>query len=140
MWIVSKFGYYSVVQTKNCKDLYMVRARVEKDLINLIDSLPILKGKVVKSSEASDYHFRIFVDKSELDIIFIHLSNEIDYSNFKDKVKTVKNQIDKVPFYIEIWGVMFDYQYRDLIKNRLKKNVKVTRNNKGNKGNRKFVR
>ena len=35
MWIASKYGFYSIVQTRENKEQFMVRARAKKDLENL---------------------------------------------------------------------------------------------------------
>ena len=56
------------------------------------------------------YRFRIIVEKSELDILMIFLSNNIDYHNFKDKIKEIKDQEDKLTFYTRIWATMLEYQ------------------------------
>lgn len=110
MWLATKFGFYSIVQTKNREDLFMVRARAEKDLLNLKEKILFLHNRKIKRTEDSDYMFRMFLDKPEVDILMIFMSNNIDYSNFKDEVHNIKNQRDKVPFYMRIWSVMMDYQ------------------------------
>lgn len=110
MWLATKHGFFSVVQSDIRKDQFMVRARAEKDLENLITECVSLKGKRIKKSLDSDYMFRIFISKQELDILMIFISDSINYSNFKDKIHTIKNQKDKVPYYMKIWNVMFDYQ------------------------------
>ena len=112
MWLATKFGYYSIVKSNKVRDSFMVRARAEKDLLNLTKELFIFRKRKIKKSYDTDYMFRIFITQEELDILMVFLSKNIDYSNFKDKIHTIGNQKDKVPFYMRIWDVMFDYQFK----------------------------
>jgi hypothetical protein len=99
MWIANKFGFYSIVQTRENKDLFMVRARAEKDLQNLKNTLPVLKNHEIKITKQADYHFRLLVNREELSRLMHFFATEVDYPNFKDKVYTMANQKDKLPFY-----------------------------------------
>jgi hypothetical protein len=110
MWLATKYGFFSIVQTRENKDLFMVRARAEKDLQNLKNSLSMLKEHEIKITKQADYHFRLLVNRKELSRLMQFFATEIDYPNFKDKVYTVANQKDKLPFYHEIWGIMYNYQ------------------------------
>ena len=88
----------------------MIRARAEKDLQNLKNSLSVLKDHEIKITKQADYHFRLLINGEELSQLMQFFASEIDYPNFKDKVKTIPNQKDKLPFYHDIWVVMYQYQ------------------------------
>lgn len=110
MWIATKFGFYSIVQTRENKDIFMVRTRAEKDLQNLKNTLPVLKNHEIKITKHADYHFRLLVNREELSQLMQFFATEIDYPNFKDKVYKVANQKDKLLFYHKIWEIMHSYQ------------------------------
>ncbi len=63
MWIARKLGFYSIVQTRENKDLFIVRARAEKDLQNLKNALPVLKNHEIKITKQADYPFRLPIPK-----------------------------------------------------------------------------
>src|SRR5680860_793028 len=88
MWIANKFGFYSIVQTREDKNQFMVRARAEKDIKNLTTNISLLKNHDVLKTEFADYRFRIIITRQELNLMMQFFAAEIDYPNFKAKVKT----------------------------------------------------
>ena len=111
MWLATKQGFYSIVKDNKSSD-YIVRARSRVDLQNLKKLVESISDRGIITTRESDYMFRIFVNQQELFEITLSLSIEIDYHNFKDKVKDTPTQKDKVGYYSEIWGTMFDYQIK----------------------------
>lgn len=105
MWLATKKGFYSVVESGEQKGKYLIRSRSRKDLLNLFP-----RGRVIDTPDA-DYGFRVIVDRKELGIFMSDLAESVNYPNFKDSLKST-NQSDKLPFYMKIWSVMFQYQYR----------------------------
>lgn len=79
----------------------------------MVKKVPALKGRKVVYSLKTDYAWRLFINETELSILMQFLVLNLDYSNFKDTVKHTKDQADKVPHYLDIWGTMFDYQVED---------------------------
>lgn len=110
MWFATKYGFYSIVQTRENNNLFMVRARAEKDLQNLKNSVSVLKDHEIKVTKLNDYHFRLIVTGEELKLLMQFFASEIDYPNFMDKVKSTPGQKDKLPYYGEIWAAMYGYQ------------------------------
>ena len=110
MWIASKSGFYSIVQTRDNKSVLMVRARAEKDLINLKNNVIALKNHEIHLTPDADYRFRMIVTRDELHELMQFLSEEIDYPNFKDKIHETPDQKDKLTYYSKIWSTMYDYQ------------------------------
>lgn len=107
MWLATKDGFFSIVkntQSKKEKEAYFVRARKSQDLRNAFPK------KIVYVSRQKDYAYRVLVSKTELKKLMNKTVNDLDYYNFKDTIKKIPNQRDKVPFYNEIWAVMNDYQ------------------------------
>lgn len=112
MWLATKFGFYSIVKSSE-NNSFMVRSRERKDLDNLKRNVLNFKNRKIHFSEITDYKYRIFINKEELAELMLFISENVDYSNFKDKIKSSLDQKDKLPYYSEIWGVMFDYQHRN---------------------------
>ena len=110
MWIATKFGFYSIVQTRQNNNQFMVRARAQKDLENLKESLSTLKNTEIKVTKDADYHFRMIISVEDLNQLMLFFAKEVDYTNFKDKVYTIANQKDKLPSYHDIWSTMYRYQ------------------------------
>ena len=110
MWIASKSGFYSIVQTRDNQRLLMVRARAEKDLINLKNNVVAFKNHEILLTLDADYRFRLIVTRDELHELMQFLTEEIDYPNFKDKIHETPDQKDKLTYYSKIWSTMHDYQ------------------------------
>lgn len=110
MWLFTKYGFYSIVQDEKDKAIYKVRARKKADLQELQGNvIEISKGSILQDNQA-DYRFRIFINQQQLKAIMNHLSNIIDYSNFKDSIYRNKSQKDKLDSYHKVWDVMYEYQ------------------------------
>ena len=107
MWIASSLGYYSIVKKQG---EYYVRVRDKQDLLNLMTASGIQKE--VLEFAGTDYVARIIVNDEELRVIQNTLFNTIDYPNFKNSIMGNPAQRDKTAYYGEIWGIMWDYQYR----------------------------
>jgi len=97
MWIFSQDGFYSIV---NKGDVFHVRARRERDLVNVGLS-------ATKSYAGSDYPWRaILPNRLELQKLMEKLGNSVNYPNFKAHVETRDDQNDRVPAYHKIWAIM----------------------------------
>jgi hypothetical protein len=103
MWLMTKYGFYSIVQKQPGE--YHVRSRERKDIENLVTRLPLAQFQIIES-ERSDYAFRIIVKKEDVLAILKFLGGIIDYDNFKDKIDETPDQKHKP--YHEIWGILAD--------------------------------
>lgn len=104
MWIASKYGFFSIVQ-KGGPGQWMVRARVKNDLNILADRMHLPHDRVLTTS-GTDYAYRMILTEEEKNLVFIILSDSVDYDNFKDAVKHTPNQKNKVGAYMQIWSIM----------------------------------
>lgn len=111
MWLATKFGFYSIVQDKKNRNQFKVRTRDKKDLESL-RKIEEFKNRKIHFDSLADYHYRIFITKNELTVLMKYLSDNLDYDNFKDKIKEEVSQKDKLPYYTRIWTIMYEYQYR----------------------------
>jgi len=86
MWLITPFGFYSVVAKSGDKHdgLLTIRSRVKSDLEALKEFVPSL-GPIAESDE-TDYRYRAKAKAEDISIGFGSMIENIDYSNFKDKV------------------------------------------------------
>lgn len=103
MWLMTKHGFYSIVQKQPGE--YHARARERKDLQNLIDRVP-LQGATIIDTPKADYACRIVTDVKTVQAILEFLGRTLDYDNFKDRIDTTPDQSRKP--YHRVWQVLAD--------------------------------
>ena len=105
MWLMTKHGFYSIVQKQPGE--FHIRARVRKDLDNLVARVPLAAAEIHSSKDA-DYTYRIIAGKSEVLAIMQFLGDTIDYSNFKNTIARTPDQQDKHHAYSTVWHTLLD--------------------------------
>jgi hypothetical protein len=101
MWLMTKHGFYSIVERKPAE--FHIRSREARDLQNLVEQIPLPHCSVILTPEA-DYAARIVTDRETVRSVMGFLAESLDYSNFKGKIDTTEDQLHKP--YHEVWGVM----------------------------------
>ena len=111
MWLFTKYGFFSVVSAKvqtgaaSEYDL-VVRARSRKHLENLQTRFRELKRIEIFDNAGTDYQSRITVNKYLwADIMSTLTMEEIDYTNFKNKVGS-GNDPSYTNSLHDVWSVM----------------------------------
>ena len=99
MWLMTKYGFYSIVQKR--PDEYHIRARERKDLENLVAGVPLPEAQI-QESDITDYAFRIIAPKADVDAVLHFLGDHLDYSNFKARIDRTPGQ-ERKPYH-EVWG------------------------------------
>lgn len=87
MWIISEFGFFSVVEKPGDREAGMltVRARVKADLEALRKTcLPTLGP--ISTSRTNDYRFRAQATRSDVAAAMARAVQNIGYDNFKSRV------------------------------------------------------
>ncbi|HOC18733.1 MAG TPA: hypothetical protein PKK95_10715 [Vicinamibacterales bacterium] len=87
MWLVTTFGFYSVVEKAWDRERgsLTVRARARKDLETLRQRyLPELGA--IAEDESADYRFRAQAPREQVVEAFSRAVRDIDYDNFKEAV------------------------------------------------------
>src|ERR1035437_900658 len=105
MWLMTKHGFYSIVQKKPGE--FHVRARVRQDLENLVDRVP-LPGAEIHATKTADYSFRIVTGQGDVRKVMQFLGDSLDYSNFKDTIARTPDQQAKHDAYASVWHTMID--------------------------------
>jgi hypothetical protein len=104
MWLMTQYGFFSIVQHKDDSEKFLVRARVRLDLDRLKD-LAALTTDIVEIKSA-DYRYRIEISREEMLRVLRWLGEAINYPNFKDRIADLPDQKDRLAQYHEIWGTM----------------------------------
>lgn len=112
MWIFTQYGFFSVTQTPDRKDLIQIRARSRKHLENLKKAFPILERSPVVQTPDADYRFRVICKRWRWEKLAQELAAGIDYDNFKGKVMSAGWARDMIGELHDIWHVMHAFQQR----------------------------
>ena len=104
MWLCSKEGFFSVVQ-KEGSDSLDIRARVRTDLIALSTQYLGNPNPMIYEYPNADYAYRIFLTHKEWASVMMQMAKNIDYPNFKRKVKQIQGH-RRAHFYGDVWLTM----------------------------------
>lgn len=115
MWVMTQQGFYSAIafDPKKAKqlapgkaeDVLLIRCRVEVDA----ERLGIFVGREHEKTKVADYLYRIQVTRQEWGEFLAAESADIDYGNFKDRVK--KNQgKERASAYMRVWSALLSLQ------------------------------
>lgn len=80
MWIFTKKGFFSIVEVQGKPGTYLVRARFRGHLEALLPESEIEERDTIPRS---DYRFRAWVDRWELEMILQGIAFDLDYTNYK---------------------------------------------------------
>lgn len=105
MWLITKHGFYSIVEKE--PGIFHVRARERADIENLLQGVPLPEVEILESN-SNDYRYRVIVGKDEVLNIMRFFGDTIDYSNFKNKIAATPGQSHKHHAYGKIWSVLAD--------------------------------
>lgn len=107
MWILTTFGFFSVVSDSDDPERLLVRARVRADLEALRDQY--LDGLEIVEGAGTDYRYRAYMSRADFERVAARLAADIDYSNFKNAV--AKRQGSKrAHIYGEVWSTLYELQ------------------------------
>ena len=107
MWLVTNFGFFSVVQKKD-DDILTVRTRARGDLETLKEKYIPKLGHILKG-EGTDYQYRAKVSREDLAKAMGKIVLDIDYSNFKGSVAE-KQDHKRARIYGDVWEILFGLQ------------------------------
>src|SRR6266516_3135667 len=107
MWLITNFGFFSVVEKPQQKGSGMltVRARVEVDLVRLRDHyLPSMGA--IEADAGTDYKYRAVAPTAHVATAFCKAVADIDYSNFKESV-AARQGAKRAHVYHSLWHALF---------------------------------
>ena len=91
--------------------LLTIRSRVKSDLEALREYVPSL-GTIAESKQ-TDYRYRAKAKAKDLAIGFGSMIENIDYSNFKDKVAETQGDF-RASLYGEVWNSLYELQENEV--------------------------
>lgn len=120
MWLFTKYGFFSAVCAKKKNGeidgkRMVIRARVDDHLAYLIDDVfddDMSRPKIL-SGTGTDYPHRIVISFKEWNRLCWNLSQDVDYTNFKDAARKFHHvDLEYAPWLNEIWRSGVAYQQR----------------------------
>lgn len=118
MWIMTTDGFISVVnKAEDGKDWLCVRSREKSTLEAVCRKVGVPIGTVTEL-EGSDYEFRVWLSRNEVNMYLIDTVDGLEYHNFKSEVEYVQGKDSKyLEFLSGVWmkgfailGTFFDYR------------------------------
>jgi hypothetical protein len=103
MWLFAKEGFLSIVENRNNKDQFLVRARIKGDIEKYFPDSKVIEGG------GTDYLYRAFIPKSEVLAVVSKMVCDIDYDNYKANISDSRRRHN---FYVRVWTVMQSMQDR----------------------------
>lgn len=103
MWVMTTFGFFSIVEKPSDRrnGMLTVRARVKKDIHAFADrcneTTPITYDAL-----GGDYAFRFRAPKLSVAQAMLETTGDIDYDNFKDAVKK-RQGAKRAHVYLGVW-------------------------------------
>ena len=100
MWLMTRFGFFSVVQKEGDSHL-TVRSRVRSDLAEL-QSRYLPEMSEIQVNVGTDYQYRAKVKHSEFAEAMRQIVLDINYSNFKNTV-AAEAGVERSHLYSRVW-------------------------------------
>jgi hypothetical protein len=86
-----------------------VRARSEHDIRNLADLIDAAPSR----DDQTDYRWRIRCPKADWERACATMANEVDYSNFKNRIKA--DDPERAQLLGQVWNVLYEIQQRETV-------------------------
>lgn len=106
MWLMTPFGFFSIVCAKNTDGthatLRMIRARCIGHLIALRKRNPQLPP--IKATQNTDYPYRIICDAGMVYQVVTAVTDDLNYTNFKSEAQAVSHDEEYVHFLHTVWA------------------------------------
>ena len=109
MWLVTKYGFYSVGAHRDDPDVMLVRGRCCDDLEHLrgFGQGRGIRMPEIVTTDGSDYCCRLFMPRRDWEQLGAALTVEIDYDNFKQQVH---GDPLRDAAYMQMWSTMRRFQ------------------------------
>jgi restriction system protein len=100
MWLMTKYGFFSIEQHPRDKSQFFVSAQVRDDLAVLKDTVG-LSTEVLPLSDAP-YRYGMVIDAEGLSRLLARLGQDIDYKHFEEAVRQQPEQQARVEAYRQV--------------------------------------
>jgi hypothetical protein len=117
MWLISKYGFVSVVANKDDGDSVLIRARSREDIEELCtladdSEIPWLGMDSIQEDPNADYRYRLTVPSKSWAKVAEQIASLIDYPNFKSEIS--KMDRERAELYGQVWADLMKIQYPDM--------------------------
>ena len=116
MWLITNFGFFSVVEKPDDPKLgtLTVRSRVREDLESLKEQYFEKTMAEIQVNAKTDYKYRAKVPREAMAGAMTQIIMELNYSNFKNSV--AENQgYERASVYSKLWETLYKLQDSDEI-------------------------
>jgi hypothetical protein len=101
MWILTTFGFFSVVESRYDPTTLMVRGRVRDDLVKFVRRAKVAADVI--ETKAADYRYRVILDRKVVARVIYRALKSIDYANFKSRVEEQQG-VARHDVYMDVWA------------------------------------
>jgi hypothetical protein len=110
MWLLTNFGFFSIVQKPDDElaGTLTVRSRATSDLEAMRQKYLPSMGSVVADA-GSDYKYRTKVPREALAAAMLQIVMDLNYDNFKDSVAKTQGH-ERAHLYHQVWDVLYHLQ------------------------------
>ena len=106
MWLMTAFGFFSIIQKTPADTLLTIRAPVKNDLEALRERyLPTLSD--IAEDPETEYKFRAKASREEVAQALSRIATDIDYASFKDRTKEMRGS-SAARIYGGVWEVLWE--------------------------------
>jgi|TARA_B100000953_G_scaffold271564_1_gene242504 hypothetical protein len=98
MWVMLNNSFLSIVENRDNSDELLVRARIKGDIERVFENAAVFEVK------PSDYKYRAFIDREDVQKKISKQIRGINYDNFKDSVS--KTEVERLDAYIQVWSAL----------------------------------
>lgn len=92
MWLMTKYGFYSIV--RKAPETYHVRSREMKDLENLMQHVSLHDVRILDTM-GCNYAARVILDSRQILAVMKFLGENIDYDHFAGMIEATTDQAHK---------------------------------------------
>jgi hypothetical protein len=111
MWLITEFGFYSIVQKPDdaARGTLTIRGRVRQDLEYLRTVISDLSA--IEEDTRADYRFRATAPRESVATAMAAMVRALTYPNFKDRVAEVQGD-QRAMLYYSVWAALARLQQR----------------------------
>jgi hypothetical protein len=93
MWLVTETGFISVVQKKTSDERLTVRSRDPHSLLAVCEKLGLDPVQKISLTLDTDYPYRMWLTREQVQDFVVDSVENIDYSNFKDRITDRRGRV-----------------------------------------------
>ena len=98
MWVMLNNSFLSIVENRDNSDELLVRARIKGDIERVFENVAVFEVK------PSDYKYRAFIGREDVQKEISKQIKGINYDNFKDSVS--QTEVERHNAYIQVWSAL----------------------------------